>query len=106
MVDRINLFSPSIGNKLWHEPILQSIKATLARTLTFSRSIFPSKKFFWFGSEAIEEKSLASYLRGEKDASHNVAWAAHTGEGLLLFTKKVSEKATPAGIINLVRLLT
>lgn len=61
------------------------------------------KKFFWFGSERVETKSLSSYLRGEKPevANHNAAWASHTGKGLLLFSKKASEKATPAGIINL-----
>lgn len=48
---------------------------------------------------------MSSYLRGEKaqdTANKNAAWAAHTGKGLLFFTKKASEKATPAGIINLV----
>merc|ERR1711939_268896 len=66
-------------------------------------SIF-QKKFFYFGTEPVESKTLSSYLRGEKaqdTANKNVAWAAHTGKGLLFFTKKASEKATPAGIINL-----
>lgn len=62
------------------------------------------KKFFWFGSEPVETKHLSSYLRGEKPevANHNAAWASHTGQGLLLFAKKPTEKASPAGIINLV----
>lgn len=64
-----------------------------------SKFVF-SKKFFWFGSEPFEEKHLSSYLRGEKEHG-NAAWAQHTGKGLLLFSKKSSEKATPAGIINL-----
>jgi hypothetical protein len=62
------------------------------------------KKFFWFGSEPVEHKHLSNYLRGEKPeaGNHNAAWAAHTGKGLLFFSKKASEKATPAGIFNLV----
>ncbi|KAK0118181.1 hypothetical protein ONS95_012486 [Cadophora gregata] len=68
------------------------------------KSFIFQKKFFYFGSEPVESKALSSYLRGEKaqdTANKNVAWAAHTGKGLLFFTKKASEKATPAGIINL-----
>ncbi|KAH6711405.1 Pleckstrin homology domain-containing protein [Leptodontidium sp. MPI-SDFR-AT-0119] len=68
------------------------------------KSFIFQKKFFYFGTEPVESKTLSSYLRGEKaqdTASKNVAWAAHTGKGLLFFTKKASEKATPAGIINL-----
>jgi len=75
-------------------------------SLTFFsfRGFIFQKKFFWFGSEPVETKSLSSYLRGEKPevANHNAAWASHTGKGLLLFSKKASEKASPAGIINLV----
>lgn len=63
------------------------------------------KRFFWFGEEPVESKNLASYLRGEKDseaANHNAAWSSYTGKGLLYFSKSSGEKATPAGIINLV----
>lgn len=63
------------------------------------------KKFFWFGTEPTESKALSSYLRGEKQqelANKNVAWAAHTGKGLLFFSKKHTDKATPAGVFNLV----
>ncbi|TVY59081.1 hypothetical protein LCER1_G000701 [Lachnellula cervina] len=62
------------------------------------------KKFFWFGSEPVETKSLTSYLRGEKEAAaanHNAAWASHTGNGLLFFSKKATDKAAPAGLFNL-----
>lgn len=64
------------------------------------------KKYFWFGSEPVEIKSLESYLRGEKQeiANHNAAWSSQTGKGLLYFGKNASEKATPGGIINLVSL--
>lgn len=68
------------------------------------KSFIFQKKFFWFGTEPVEQKALASYLRGEKAqdvANVNVAWASETGKGLLFFSKKASEKATPAGIFNL-----
>jgi len=67
------------------------------------KSFIFQKKFFWFGSEPVESKNLTSYLRGEKleVASHNAAWSAHTGKGLLFFSKKATEKNSPAGIINL-----
>jgi hypothetical protein len=70
----------------------------------FVKGLFFQKKFFWFGTEPVESKALTSYLRGEKNqeaASKNVAWAAHTGKGLLFFSKKATEKATPAGLYNL-----
>jgi hypothetical protein len=72
-------------------------------TLFSPRSFLFQKKFFWFGSEPVEAKHLASYLRGEKPdaANHNVAWASHTGKGLLFFSKKASEKSSPAGVLNL-----
>lgn len=67
------------------------------------KGIIFQKKFFFFGTDAVESKHLSSYLRGEKPdvANKNAAWASHTGKGLLFFTKKASEKANPAGIINL-----
>jgi hypothetical protein len=71
------------------------------------RSFIFQKKFFWFGSEPVESKNLTTYLRGEKPdvANHNAAWSAHTGKGLLYFSKKATDKASPAGIINLVSTL-
>jgi len=68
------------------------------------KSFIFQKKFFWFGTEPTESKALSSYLRGEKQqelANKNVAWAASTGKGLLFFSKKASEKATPHGVFNL-----
>lgn len=68
------------------------------------KSFIFQKKFFWFGAEPVESKALSSYLRGEKQqelANKNVAWAASTGKGLLFFSKKASEKATPHGVFNL-----
>ncbi|MCJ1395174.1 hypothetical protein MMC18_008055 [Xylographa bjoerkii] len=62
-----------------------------------------SKKFFWFGSDALDEKALALYLKSEKPeiGHHNSAHASQTGKGLLLFAKRVEDKTSPAGILNL-----
>lgn len=61
------------------------------------------KRFFWFGSDAVEVKSLSNYLRGEKPevGNHNVAWSSQTGKGLLYFSKHTGEKSAPVGLINL-----
>lgn len=68
------------------------------------RSLRFSKKYFWLGKEAVLPKDLHQYLRGEKPehTHHNAAWSSQTGEGLLYFSKSAEQKATPAGIINLV----
>lgn len=62
------------------------------------------KRFFWFGTDAVEVKSLSNYLRGEKPeaGNHNAAWASQTGKGLLYFSKQAGEKSAPVGLINLV----
>ncbi|MCJ1403291.1 hypothetical protein MMC11_006514 [Xylographa trunciseda] len=62
-----------------------------------------SKKFFWFGNDALDEKSLALYLKSEKPeiGHHNSAHASQTGKGLLLFAKRIEDKTSPAGILNL-----
>lgn len=65
------------------------------------RNLIASKAFFYFGSESVEADVLAAYKRAEKHvevAHHNIAWAAHTGKGLLF----VGDKKAPHGIINLV----
>ena len=48
--------------------------------------------------------ALATYIKSEKAeiAKENAAWAAHTGKGLLVFSKQESEKDAPSGVINLV----
>ncbi len=68
------------------------------------RSLRFAKKYFWFGEEAVPAKDLQAYLRDEKAeiAHHNAAWSSHTGKGLLYMAKSAEQKATPAGIINLV----
>ncbi|EFR01607.1 hypothetical protein MGYG_04610 [Nannizzia gypsea CBS 118893] len=62
------------------------------------------KRHFWFSDEAVESKQLTSYFQNEKlsTAHPNAAWASQTGKGLLFFAKRAEDKATPAGIINLV----
>ncbi|KAK2760809.1 hypothetical protein FQN54_002047 [Arachnomyces sp. PD_36] len=62
-----------------------------------------SKRYFWFSDEAVESKNLTTYFANEKHSvSHPTgAWASQTGKGLLFFTKRAEDKATPTGIINL-----
>jgi hypothetical protein len=66
-----------------------------------------SKKYFWFGEEAVPSSNLAEYLRGEKpEVAHSVvAWSSQTGKGLLYFVKHADKKEHPAGVLNLVRLI-
>ncbi|PBP22446.1 immunogenic protein [Diplocarpon rosae] len=90
-------------------PVVEEVKPIEEGILGYKgpgllKSFIFQKKFFYFGSEPVESKTLSSYLRGEKSqetANKNVAWASHTGKGLLFFTKKASEKGSPDGIINL-----
>ncbi|SPO02216.1 uncharacterized protein DNG_04889 [Cephalotrichum gorgonifer] len=66
----------------------------------FPKNLYYSKQPFWFGSDALEKKSLAAYLKHEKStvvAYHNASWAQSTGKGLLFF----GDKTAPTGIINL-----
>ncbi|KAL5045274.1 Pleckstrin homology domain-containing protein [Aspergillus fruticulosus] len=67
------------------------------------KSLRFSKRFFYFSDEAVEAKQLSAYRSNEKPAVANpiVAWASQTGKGLLFFTKRAEDKATPAGIISL-----
>jgi hypothetical protein len=63
-----------------------------------------SKKYFWFSEEPVSAQSLSHYLRGEKaEVAHpTAAWSSQSGKGLLYFVKHADEKATPAGVLNLV----
>jgi L,D-peptidoglycan transpeptidase YkuD (ErfK/YbiS/YcfS/YnhG family) len=63
-----------------------------------------SKRFFYFSDEPVEAKQLSVFQQNEKPAVANpiVAWATQTGKGLLFLTKRAEDKATPAGIFNLV----
>ena len=71
--------------------------------LTPSRSFMFSKRFFWFGNEAVSHEHLSNYLRGTepKVAQQNAAWSSHTGKGLLYMTKTEAEKSRPQEIISL-----
>lgn len=64
-----------------------------------------AKRFFYFNDEAVESKQLSVFRQNEKAtvANPTAAWASQTGKGLLFFTKRAEDKATPAGIFNLVR---
>ncbi|KAM4058488.1 pleckstrin-like domain-containing protein [Hirsutella rhossiliensis] len=71
-----------------------------AQGASFPKNLIPSKEFFFFGSDAVEPKSLAHYQKSEKSAEtahDNVAWASHTGKGLLF----IGDKKSPHSIINL-----
>ena len=88
-------FSPS--TRKW--PIIAASRSW--RLIATLRNLIPSKEFFFFGSDAVEPKSLAAYQKSEKSvetAHSNIAWAAHTGKGLL-FSGDVK---APTGLINLV----
>ncbi|CRG84912.1 hypothetical protein PISL3812_02084 [Talaromyces islandicus] len=63
-----------------------------------------AKRFFYFSDDAVEAKNLTVYLASEKAsaaAQRTAAWATQTGKGLLFYTKRAEDKATPAGIFNL-----
>jgi hypothetical protein len=72
--------------------------------LFFFRGLRFAKRFFYFNEEAVESKQLSVFHQNEKAAVANptAAWASQTGKGLLFFTKRAEDKATPAGIFNLV----
>jgi hypothetical protein len=74
--------------------------------LTTTRNFLYSKKFFWFGAEPVDTKSISTFKADKAaDVAHHVhAWAAETGKGLLFFSEK-ADKATPHGAIQLVRTL-
>lgn len=67
--------------------------------------LIPSKRFFYLQEEPIAFDNLATYLKKEKSetAHSNAAHATTTGKGLLFFAKSADQKATPSGIIKLVR---
>ncbi|KAL8381385.1 hypothetical protein RB595_005584 [Gaeumannomyces hyphopodioides] len=70
----------------------------------FPQNFIYTKRFFWFGSDAVEPKVLAAFVKSEKSAevAHNVAaWASQTGAGLLFYVEKGTDKAAPSGAIQL-----
>ncbi|TPX19094.1 uncharacterized protein E0L32_011255 [Thyridium curvatum] len=75
-----------------------------AKGSSFPKNFIYSKKYFWFGDEAVEPKHMNAYIRGEKvgEVAHHVAaWASHTGKGLLFYNEKPNDKSTPHGAIQL-----
>lgn len=77
------------------------ISPSHAAANAFYRNLISAKELFWFGTDAIEPKTLAAYQKSEKNtttAHSNVAWASQTGNGLLF----IGDKKAPTGVINLV----
>jgi hypothetical protein len=86
-------------------PCLDSQQPSSCRTRAaanvFCRNLISAKELFWFGTDAIEPKTLAAYQKSEKNtatAHSNIAWASQTGNGLLF----IGDKKAPTGVINLV----
>lgn len=64
----------------------------------FSRNFIYTKKYFWFGSDAVDPKKFPALLKDH----HLAAWASETGKGLLFFNEKGQDKTAPHSAINLV----
>lgn len=82
------------------KPVEEGHLSHKAQGLSFPKNLIASKEFFFFGTDAVEPKSLAAYQKSEKSAEtaqSNIAWASHTGKGLLF----VGDKKAPSSIINL-----
>ncbi|KAM0455239.1 hypothetical protein ACHAO4_004115 [Trichoderma viride] len=82
------------------KPIEEGFLGHKAQGASFPKNLIASKAFFFFGAESVEADVLAAYKRAEKHAEvaqHNIAWAAHTGKGLLF----IGDKKAPHGVINL-----
>ncbi|CAM1504330.1 Fc.00g019210.m01.CDS01 [Cosmosporella sp. VM-42] len=82
------------------KPVEEGHLGHKATGLSFPKNLIASKEFFFFGSDAVEPKSLSHYLKTEKStetAHSNIAWASQTGEGLLF----VGDKKTPSSVISL-----
>lgn len=63
----------------------------------FPKNFIYSKKFFWFGSEAVDPKKAPALLKDH----HLAAWASETGKGLLFFSEKGQDKSAPTSAIAL-----
>ncbi|KIW67434.1 hypothetical protein PV04_06690 [Phialophora macrospora] len=70
---------------------------------TFFKKFIYTKHYFWLQEEPSTAESLTNFMRSDKgDTKHSdAAWARETGKGLLFYSKRAEDKATPAGIINL-----
>lgn len=74
-------------------------------TLTLTSKFRFVKHFFWFSEEPLSQEGVDAYVKNEKaeTAHHNAAWAQETGRGVLFYAKRAEDKATPSGLILLVR---
>ncbi|KAI3392490.1 hypothetical protein diail_5655 [Diaporthe ilicicola] len=63
----------------------------------FPKNFIYTKKFFWFGSEAVDPKKFPALLKDH----HLAAWASETGKGLLFFSEKGQDKSAPTSAIAL-----
>jgi len=82
------------------KPIEEGLLGHKAQGASFPKNFIISKSFFFFSTDPVEPDNLSAYKKAEKHietAQHNIAWAAHTGKGLLF----IGDKKLPTGIINL-----
>lgn len=63
----------------------------------FPKNFIYSKKYFWFGADAVDPKTVPALLKDHALA----AWSAQTGQGLLFFSEKSADKSAPHGAIPL-----
>ncbi|KAF4974491.1 hypothetical protein FZEAL_8613 [Fusarium zealandicum] len=86
-------------------PVEEGHLSHKAQGLSFPKNLIPSKEFFFFGSDAVEPKTLSHYLKTEKStetAHSNIAWASESGKGLLF----VGDKKAPSSVISLLIIRT
>ncbi|KAJ5476411.1 hypothetical protein N7475_002140 [Penicillium sp. IBT 31633x] len=100
--------TPAVENTEAAEPVKEEVKPATDGVLGYKapglvKGFRFAKRFFYFNEEAVENKNLSVFHQNEKAANANpiAAWASQTGKGLLFFTKRAEDKATPAGIFNL-----
>lgn len=68
------------------------------RLITPSRNLIYSKKYFWFGTDAVDPKTAPALLKDH----HLASWVSETGKGLLFFNEKGTDKKNPTGAVHLV----
>ncbi|KAJ5205989.1 hypothetical protein N7491_003388 [Penicillium cf. griseofulvum] len=100
--------TPAVESTETAEPAKEEVKPATDGVLGYKapglvKGFRFAKRFFYFNEEAVESKNLSIFHQNEKAAVANptAAWATQTGKGLLFFTKRAEDKATPAGILNL-----
>lgn len=85
------------------KPIEEGNLEHKAQGANFPKNLFSSKKFFWFGTDAVEVKGISAFKADKSpEVAHAIAaWAAETGKGLLFFTEKSEDKSVPHGAVLL-----